>query len=84
MNLPELFAPSLKQASDAPVLEFGGQVFTFGRLDEDSDRLAAWLLAEGAQPGDRVAVYLKNSPALVLIYLAAAKTGFIFRPIHIL
>jgi hypothetical protein len=34
MNLPDLFAPSLKQAADAPGLEFNGEVFSFGRLDE--------------------------------------------------
>jgi malonyl-CoA/methylmalonyl-CoA synthetase len=84
MNLPSLFAQSLKQAADAPGLEFNGEVFTFGRLDQESDRLAAWLLAAGVEPGDRVAVYLKNSPALVLIYMAAAKAGFVFTPINIL
>lgn len=84
MNLRNLFAPSLKQAADTPGLEFDGEVFTFGRLDEESDRLAAWLLAAGVEPGDRVAVYLKNSPALVLIYLAAAKSRFVFTPINIL
>ena len=84
MNLPTLFSPSLKQAAEAPGLEFNGQVVTFGRLDEDSDRLAAWLLGMGVEPGERVAVYLKNSPSLVLIYLAAAKAGLIFTPINIL
>lgn len=84
MNLPKLFAPSLQQAAGAPGLEFEGEVFTFGRLDEESDRLAAWLLAGGVKPGDRVAVYLKNSPEFVLLYLAAAKAGFIFTPINIL
>ena len=84
MNLPTLFAPSLKQAAQAPGLEFNGEVFTFGRLDEDSDRLAAWLLGMGVEPGERIAVYLKNSPSLVLIYLAAAKAGLIFTPINIL
>lgn len=84
MNLTKLFAPSLKRAPDAPGLEFDGEVFTFGRLDDESDRLAAWLLAAGVEPGDRVAVYLKNSPALVLIYLATAKAGFVFTPINIL
>ena len=84
MNLPKLFTPSLKQAADAPGLEFDGEVFTFGRLDEESDRLAAWLLAAGVEPGDRIAVYLKNSPLLVLIYLASAKAGFVFTPINIL
>ena len=84
MNLPNLFARSLKKAADASGLEFNGDVFTFGRLDEESDRLAAWLLAVGVEPGDRVAVYLKNGPELVLIYLAAAKAGFVFTPINIL
>ncbi len=84
MNLPALFSSSLKIAADRPGLEFDGEIYTFGRLDSDSDRLARWLLHAGLRPGDRVAVYLKNSPTLILIYLACAKAGFIFTPINIL
>lgn len=84
MNLPALFSSSLKIAAERPGLEFNGETFTFGQLDDGSDRLATWLLNTGLEPGDRVAVYLKNSPTLVLIYLACAKGGFIFTPINIL
>lgn len=84
MNLPALFSSSLKIAADRPGLEFTGETCSFGQLDTDSDRLATWLLTTGTEPGDRVAVYLKNSPTLILIYLACAKAGFIFTPINIL
>jgi malonyl-CoA/methylmalonyl-CoA synthetase len=84
MNLPALFSSSLKIAADRPGLEFNGETFTFRRLDRDSDRLATWLLNGGLARGDRVAVYLKNSPALILVYLACVNAGFIFTPINIL
>ncbi len=84
MNLPQLFQPSLQQAPERTALEFAGLTRTFGQIDADSNRLARRLLADGLAPGDRIAVYMKNSPELITVYLAAVKAGFIFTPINIL
>ncbi|MGU3536521.1 AMP-binding protein [Methylobacterium sp. A54F] len=54
---------------------------TFGRLRSEADRLAAALHAQGIRPGDRVAVLLPQSAAVVVAHAAAYKLGAIALPL---
>src|ERR1700733_14940369 len=84
MNLCHLFDLSLQERRDGVALEFEGRVFTFGELDSRSNRLARLLAERGFRAGDRLCVYLVNSPEMIDIYLACVKSGVIFVPINIL
>jgi malonyl-CoA/methylmalonyl-CoA synthetase len=84
MTLTELFDRSLVTRSDEPALEFAGRTLTFGEIDAASNRMAQCLLRRGARKGDRLCVYLVNSPVMIDIFLACVKTGVIFVPINIL
>ena len=57
---------------------------TFGEFEADANRLARLLLSQGCERGDRAAVYMKNRPELVTLYIAAAKAGLVFTPINVL
>ncbi|MCJ2027914.1 AMP-binding protein [Methylobacterium sp. J-043] len=54
---------------------------SYGRLRADSLRLAAALAARGVEPGDRVAVLLPQSAAVVVTHLAAYRLGAIALPL---
>ncbi len=54
---------------------------TYGRLREDSNRLAAALVARGVAPEDRVAVLLPQSAMVVVAHLAAYRVGAIALPL---
>lgn len=84
MTLLDLFDLSLRGRAAMPALEFGAETYSFGELDERSNRLANFLLAEGFSPGDRLCVYLANSVEMIDLYLACVKAGVIFVPINIL
>jgi malonyl-CoA/methylmalonyl-CoA synthetase len=84
MTLPHLFDLSFVGRRDRPALDWQGRSYTFGDLDVRSARLARVLAARGLEPGDRLAVYLPNQVALVDLYLACARAGFIFVPVNIL
>jgi malonyl-CoA/methylmalonyl-CoA synthetase len=84
MTLSALFDLSLVGRREETALEWGSERWTFGEIDARSNRLANTLLCRGVGPGDRVCVYLANSPALIDIYLACVKTGIIFVPVNIL
>jgi len=84
MNLGSFFRPSLVERRFEAGLEFEGRSYSFGQLDEASNRWANRLLRDGVKPGERIAVYLANSPELILTYLAAVKAGLIFVPVNIL
>ena len=84
MNLTHLFDLSLIGRRDSPALDFQGATFTFGDLDDRSNRLAHLLRARGIGAGDRVCVYLANCVEMVDVYLACVKLCAIFVPINIL
>ena len=84
MTLCDLFDLSLRGREASPALEFRGRIFTFGEMDQRSNRLANLLFARGLKTGDRLCVYLVNSVEMIDIYLACIKTGIIFVPINIL
>ena len=48
-------------------LVFGERRWTYQALNQAVNRIAHGLLAQGLQPGDRVAAYGKNSDAYVLL-----------------
>ncbi len=84
MNIPSLCQPAFSLRADIEGLEFEGRRQTFCEIESEANRLAARLRADGLVTGDRVAVYMKNSPELIVAYLAAVGSGFIFTPINIL
>jgi len=84
LTLTDLFDASLIGRRDAPALEFQGREYTFGELEQRSNRLAAVLARRGLSTGDRLCVYLANSVEMIDVYLACIKLGVIFVPINIL
>jgi malonyl-CoA/methylmalonyl-CoA synthetase len=84
MSLADLFNPSLRDAPQRVGLEFSADEYAFGDLEQASNRIAHLFRADGLQPGDRIAVYLKNCVELIHIYLACVKLGLVFVPINIL
>jgi malonyl-CoA/methylmalonyl-CoA synthetase len=84
MNLTQLFDLSFVGRRNEVALEFEGAAFTFGDIDDRSDRMAALFTGRAVQPGDRLCVYLANCIELIDIYLACIKLGVLFVPINIL
>ncbi len=73
---------ALRGAADAPALLIGDAPMSFADLDAAVGRLAAWLHAAGARPGDRVASWSAKTRAACLMPLAAARAGLIHVPVN--
>lgn len=56
---------------------------TYAELARYVDRVAAWLVAHGVAPGDRVAVQLANQWQANVVVLACARAGAVFCPYFI-
>jgi acyl-CoA synthetase (AMP-forming)/AMP-acid ligase II len=67
---------------DRAAFVLGDRTLTYTQLDEQSDRLAAHLVAEGVRPGDRVAVFLPNSLEFALAFSAILKAGAVHVPVN--
>jgi malonyl-CoA/methylmalonyl-CoA synthetase len=54
---------------------FEEQSISYGELASEVERFAAALLAWGLQQGDRVALFLENSPTYIVVYLGIHLAG---------
>ena len=73
-TLGEVWLTAAKRG-DIPYLIFDDVVTTFTEADKQVRSLAAWLQAQGIQPGDRVAVGMRNYPEWVIAYWATQCIG---------
>ncbi len=64
------------------VVSADGQRFTYQQLNVEVERLALALHALDCRPGDRVAVWLSNSPEWVIAEYAAALLGVVIVPLN--
>ncbi|MGO3055619.1 MAG: fatty acyl-CoA synthetase [Halomonas sp.] len=73
---------SARKYSQQPALTFGERTWSYQALNDAANNVANGLLAAGLAPGDRLAVYGKNSDAYVIAWLAATKAGLVHVPIN--
>jgi long-chain acyl-CoA synthetase len=80
-SVPEVFDAATERFADRPAIAFYGRELTYRELRDHTDRLAHAFAALGVKKGDRVALYLLNSPQFVIAYFAALKAGATVTPI---
>lgn len=54
---------------------FKGAVVTFKEMNAITDRIAAALVAMGVKKGDRVGIFMPNTPQFVMVYYGILKAG---------
>lgn len=60
---------------DRDYLVYENDRLTYAQAHERVNAIAAWMFAQGVQPGDRVAIAMRNYPEWLLIYWACVSTG---------
>ena len=78
MLVDDLLAASADRRPEKTAVICDGERWTYRQLDDASSRVAAWLADGGIVPGDRVAIWLENSIALVAAIFGILKAGGIF------
>jgi len=82
VNIYQTAAFNARRTPDHLALCDGGESLNFSDLVVQSRRVAAAIEALGVKRGDRVAALLPNSILYVLLYHAAAVSGFILVPVN--
>lgn len=80
-SIPQIFDEAARRAPERTAVMFYGRGITYGELLDATDRLACALADLGVKKGDRVALYLLNSPQFIIAYFAALKCGATVTPI---
>jgi long-chain acyl-CoA synthetase len=61
--------------ADRPYLIYQDERLTYAEAHAQVNAVAAWMAAQGVQPGDRVAIAMRNYPEWMLIYWACVASG---------
>ena len=81
-GLTDYLRDSATRWPDRPALLFKGSTVSYRQLDDQSNALAAAMVAMGIKRGDRVALCLPNCPQFLLAEFAAWKVGAIACPFN--
>lgn len=71
----DLLEETARKYPDAPCTIFKGAKISFREMNEITDRLAAGLVELGVKKGDRVGIFMPNTPQFVMAYFGALKAG---------
>ena len=85
LTLVDMFERSARRAPEAPLIEFLGRTYSYGDTLDTIDRLAFGLAMLGIRKGDRVGLFLPNTPHYVAAYYGALKAGAVvvnFSPLY--
>jgi long-chain acyl-CoA synthetase len=64
-----------KKTPDMPCTIFKGAVISYKEMDAITDRLAAALAGMGLKKGERVGIFIPNTPQFVMVYFGILKAG---------
>lgn len=81
-TLPGAIAWWARMRPDQPAIVLNGEKLSYAQYKEWSDRVAAFLIAEGLKPGDRVAVCDTNSLTYCALILGTIRAGGIVSPVN--
>ncbi len=86
-SVPDISVPKLVEqwagaTPEATAVVFEDTTVSYRELHERSVRQARWLVANGVQPGDIVAVALPRSDQLLVVLLAVMRTGAAYLPVE--
>ena len=80
-SLPQVFDEVAVRYSGKDAIIFYGNKLSYGKLKEEVDRFARALYELGIGKGDKLALYLLNSPQYIIAYFGALKAGATITPI---
>jgi long-chain acyl-CoA synthetase len=74
-NLARLVEDSVTKYGDKPCIDFLGKKYSYKEFGDMVDRAAQGLVDMGVQKGDRVGLYMPNTPYYPVMFFAALKLG---------
>jgi long-chain acyl-CoA synthetase len=80
-SVVDLFDESADKYSNRPAVIFYGNKITYKQLQDEINRFATALAQLGVKKGDKVALYLLNSPQYIIAYFSILKVGGTVTPI---
>nr|WP_319563646.1 long-chain fatty acid--CoA ligase [uncultured Rhodoferax sp.] len=73
---------SARRYPDKPYLVFYDAPISFSRFKQEAEHLAGWLEKQGVKRGERVLLYMQNSPQFAIGYYAILRANAVVVPVN--
>ena len=83
-TISEALRDAANKYADLAAVRFPDREVSFAELNRQSDAVAAYLLSQGVNKGDRIALYCPNSDAFAAIHTGIIKAGAVVVPLNLL
>lgn len=83
MNLGNSLSASAARNPRRTAIVLGNESISYEQLDRSTTSIARWLLQQGCNPGDRIALHWPNSLEMVKLLFACFKAGMIPVPVNV-
>lgn len=80
-TLAALVQRQVEATPDTTAVVYEGRRYSYREINEEANRVAHWLIAQGIGAEDRVVVLLDRSPELVITALGIMKAGAVYLPV---
>lgn len=81
MNAYQAFEETANKYRDKPAVRYLGELFNYADLMADVERLSTGFNTLGLQKGDKIILYLPNTPQWIISWLSIQKIGAVAVPI---
>jgi long-chain acyl-CoA synthetase len=75
VSIPELLESANRRFPHRKAVIFEGKLLTYLQVNKDVNRFANALISLGINKGDRVLIYLPNTPQFIIAFFAVLKVG---------
>ncbi len=82
INLSSFIAFHARRTPRRAALKYRGEDVSYAAFDARLRQVGGWLVSRGVNPGDVVAVLMKNSAAFLELVFATSHIGAVFLPIN--
>jgi amino acid adenylation domain-containing protein len=81
LTIAQAFEKQAARTPDGTAVLYNGTGWTYGRINEEANRLAHFLSKRGLGPGSLVGIFLERSPEMVITLLGILKAGAAWVPL---
>ncbi len=84
LNLSIFLEDSARKYPSRTALVLGEMQLTYAQVDAMANQVAGYLVSQGVEPGDRVALSCPNLPYFPVVYYGILKAGAVVVPLNVL
>lgn len=84
MTIDQIFSSTAKRLGEKVAIRWEGKDYTFGELELLTNRYARGLHSLGVRKGDRVCIFMQNSPEFIVAHFGNLKAGAVTVPLNVM